>query len=129
MTEKIEQHKKVDYIFTNIFSSLNSIITSIKENTTTKIEDVNCLEIASSTELLLVNFNDIFELISNLRIEAIKKQDICLKPIQEETDKNRELETKFNELQDKYNLLSNLSNDIKSSKYYLLSLSSKNIYN
>ena len=86
MTDKIEHHKKVDYIFTNIFSSLNSIITSLKENTTTKIEDVNCLEIASSTDLLILNFNNIFDLISILKIEAIKKQYISLKPNQEETD-------------------------------------------
>ena len=129
MTDKIEQHKKVDYIFTNIFSSLNSIIASLKENTTTKIEDVNCLEIASSTDLLLVNFNDIFDLISNLKIEAIKKQEISLKPNQEETDKIKELELKFNDTQDKFNFLSSLANDIKSSKYYLLSISNKNIYN
>lgn len=129
MTDKIEQHKKVDYIFTNIFSSLNSIIASLKENTTTKIEDVNCLEITSSTDLLIVNFNDIFDLISNLKIEAIKKQEISLKPNQEETDKIKELELKFNDTQDKFNFLSSLANDIKSSKYYLLSISNKNIYN
>ena len=120
--KKIEQLKKVDYLFLNIFNSLNSVFNSMKINNTNTIEDNNSLEISTSLNLIANSIEELIALNFNLKLEALKRKDVDEKQLIETKCKSdvfkKELELKLLNKQDQVNQLNILLNDIRNNKFY-----------
>lgn len=133
MNTKQEIHKKIDNLFLNLINSCVSLVKSSKSNTISYIEDINSLEFTSSIELSSKAIEDIMEIVYNLKIEALKRSDVISKKTLEEGEKQLKLKNKEKELMmsekiETFNSISNLKSEIKSSKFYIVSVSKDMIY-
>lgn len=122
-TTKDDLHKKVDFHFSNLFNSTESIINSLKPNSSTVIEDVNCLELNSSVLCLTDNISKLLDIIYQIKVEALTKQENKRNQEEEKIKTNSELDINLNSQVELHNIVSSLSNDIKGSKFFSLALS------
>ncbi len=127
MLSKEELHKKVDFHFSNLFNSTESIINSLKPNSLTIIEDVNCLELNSSVLNITDNISKLLDIIFQIKVEALTKQENKRNFEEDKPKGNSELDINLNSQVELHNIVTNLSNDIKGSKFFSLALSNMGI--
>jgi len=130
-TEKIhlkkdEIHKKIDDSFNIILKGMDSIFNKIKFNEEQIVEDANNLEILTSTDLISSNLIELVNLVNDMKVELLKKNDYnynTKKQITNEVNKSiSDIKNKLLLLQENYNYIVLHAKECKSNKFFKQSL-------
>lgn len=127
--QKNEIHKRVDDIFNHITKYMGNIFEKIKFNDDTIIEDTNSLEILTSSEAICNRFEDLSNIVNEMKIQFLKKRTYDLEQRKELKKRldiyMNELSIKVLELQNVHDNYSNILKDWKNNKIYKTAVSLK----
>jgi hypothetical protein len=124
--KKDDLHKKIDDNITNILKHLGNIFEAVKFNEHQYIEDSNNLELATNSEGITHRLNELLKVIYDMKADCLKRSEYNQLQRKEQTETMKgmikDLNIRFNMLQENYNYINIIIKEMKLSKFYRYSL-------